>query len=85
MLQLCCAKSYLSYLSSSEGERRTQYSKNYQQPFLTIDINDLPQREYPNIQELDDKQDSLTQHVFSEGMTAFPGMSATARVALQRL
>jgi transcriptional regulator with AAA-type ATPase domain/transcriptional regulatory protein LevR len=76
VLQLCCAKSYLSYLSSSGYDGQTQYGKTAQEPFLSIDVNDLPQRDYPVIADMDIPLDMLTQHIFTDGITAFPGMSA---------
>jgi transcriptional regulator with AAA-type ATPase domain/transcriptional regulatory protein LevR len=75
-LQLCCAKSYLGFLSGEGG--RNKHAADAQQPFLSIDVADLPQRTHAERQAVDiPQQDMLTQHVFSEGMTVFPGMSAS--------
>lgn len=72
-LQLCCAKSYLSYLSGNESRIKDQGSSPDRHGTLTIDIQDLPQKVYSAMNEAEALDNEHLSEVFEDGITVQPG------------
>ncbi len=72
-LQLCCAKSYLAYLSGHKSQTKDRISGNEQQTMLSIDIQDLPQKVYSAVQETGILNEEVLSDVLMNGFTVRPG------------
>jgi len=79
-VQLCCAKSYLSYLASrgsftrgEKGNRRTGGEDPKNQKALSVDIHDVPQKVYSTAQDIEFSEDGYFSKVLSNGIFIKPG------------
>ncbi|QUL98182.1 MAG: sigma 54-interacting transcriptional regulator [Candidatus Fermentithermobacillus carboniphilus] len=89
-LQLCCAKSYLSYLASQgsfsggqEGSSGEAVSTGPAGParhqILFVDIDAVPQKVYSAAQDIDLSDDPYISQVLSEGIVVYPGQKPAFR------
>lgn len=72
-LQLCCAKSYLSYLSGHEFRAKGQGPDSDRHGTLAIDIHDLPQKVYSAVNETEALDNEHLSEVFEDGLVVQPG------------
>lgn len=68
-LQLCCARSFLAYLSLRES--------GDQHPTLKIDIQDLPQKVYSAVQDYNLADEGVISEVLLNGISVKPGEDKT--------
>lgn len=89
-LQLCCARSYLSYLASrvafnqsgkdaSKQCKPLDYSGAPDRETLVIDIDTLPQRVYSTTQDVDFSGDPYVNKVICEGLVVYPGQKPASK------
>ncbi len=71
-LQLCCAKSYLSYLTTT-GFLKKNDSRAHSKPVLTINIDDVPQKVYSVVRDSTEHEETFIAEGISEGLTIYPG------------
>jgi len=92
-LQLCCAKSYLSYLasqgslsrghenrSSESGGIVSEIGPSEESPILSVDIDAVPQKVYSAAQDIDLSGDPYIDQALSEGVVVYPGQKPALRV-----
>jgi len=86
-LQLCCAKSYLSYLASQGSFSGSQENRagdaagktfsgtggSEESPILSVDSDAVPQKVYSAAQDVELSGDPYIDQVLSEGIVVYPG------------